>query len=113
LSRPSGWMRATLGYNGHMGCRITAAEGQEDANLTAREWRALIYVPSNHGFSAPHLRPEEGEEAAERGVGAADAEEWRSALGKALSWPNSRANPGHGSPAGGLRRRRDGRGGSG
>jgi hypothetical protein len=24
------------------------------------EWRALIYVASRHGYSAPHLRLEEG-----------------------------------------------------
>ncbi|HJQ28433.1 MAG TPA: hypothetical protein VJ827_03780 [Rubrobacter sp.] len=50
--------------------------------LTDSEWRALVYVASNHGFSAPHLRLEEGEEALD--VEAADAERLRSALGKAL-----------------------------
>ena len=65
-----------------MGYRITAAEGEEGASLTDPEWRALIYVASDHGFSAPHLRLEEGEEALE--VEAADAERLRSALGEAL-----------------------------
>ena len=51
-------------------------------NLTDPEWRALIYVASDHGFSGPHLRLEEGEEAL--AVEAADAEGLRSALGKAL-----------------------------
>ena len=53
--------------------------------LTDSEWRALIYVASQHGFSAPHLRLEEGEEAAEElRVEAADAERLREALGEAL-----------------------------
>ncbi len=68
-----------------MGYRITAEEGQEGANLTDPEWRALVYVASQHGFSAPHLRLEEGEEAAEElRVEAADAERLRDALGEAL-----------------------------
>ncbi len=61
---------------------MTAAGGEASANLTAPEWRALIYVASRHGFSAPHLRLEDGEEALD--VEAADAERLRSALGKAL-----------------------------
>ena len=61
---------------------IRAAEGEAGANLTDPEWRALVYVASQHGFSAPHLRLEDGEEALE--VEAADAERLRSALGKAL-----------------------------
>jgi hypothetical protein len=53
--------------------------------LTDPEWRAVIYVASQHGFSAPHLRLEEGEEAAEElRVEAADAERLRGALGEAL-----------------------------
>ena len=52
------------------------------ANLTDAEWRALVYVASQHGFSAPHLRLEEGEEALD--VQSADAERLRGALGKAL-----------------------------
>jgi hypothetical protein len=53
--------------------------------LTDPEWRAVIYVASDHGFSAPHLRLEEGEEAAEElRVEAADAERLREALGEAL-----------------------------
>jgi hypothetical protein len=71
-----------LGYNGLVGYRITAAE--EGVNLTDPEWRALIYVASDHGFSGPHLRLEEGEEAAELHVEAADAERLRDALGGAL-----------------------------
>ncbi len=54
-------------------------------NLADPEWRALIYVASQHGFSAPHLRLEGGEEAAEElRVEAADAERLRGALGEAL-----------------------------
>ena len=75
-------MPATFGYNGTVGYRITAAGGEVGANLTDPEWRALVYVASQHGFSAPHLRLEDGEEALD--VEAADAEGLRSALGKAL-----------------------------
>jgi hypothetical protein len=74
---------AALGYNGAVGYRITASGDEAGANLTEPEWRALIYVASQHGFSAPHLRIEEGEEEALE-VEAADAEGLRSALGKAL-----------------------------
>ena len=53
--------------------------------LTDPEWRALIYVASDHGFSGPHLRLEEGDEAAEElRVEEADAEGLRGALGEAL-----------------------------
>jgi hypothetical protein len=65
-----------------MGYRLTAAEGEAGADLTDPEWRALIYVASQHGFSGPHLRLEEGEEALE--VEEADAERLRGALGEAL-----------------------------
>ena len=75
-------MPAALGYNGAVGYRLTAAGGEVGANLTDTEWRALIYVASVHGFSAPHLRLEEGEEALD--VEEADAEGLRSVLGKAL-----------------------------
>jgi hypothetical protein len=61
---------------------MTAAGGEVGANLTDSEWRALVYVASDHGFSAPHLRLEEGEEALQ--MEAADAERLRGALGKAL-----------------------------
>jgi hypothetical protein len=67
-----------------MGYRITAAGGEVRAHLTDPEWRALVCVASQHGFSAPHLRLEDGEQAAEFRVDAADAEGLRSALGKAL-----------------------------
>jgi len=77
-------MTATLGYNGGVGYQITAAEGEVGANLTDPEWRTLIYVASNHGFSAPHLRLEKSEEAAQLRVKAADAERLRDALGEAL-----------------------------
>ena len=63
---------------------MTAAGGEVVVNLTDPEWRALIYVASRHGFSGPHLRLEEDEEAAELRVEAADAERLRGALGKAL-----------------------------
>ncbi len=75
-------MPTPLGYNGEVGYRITAEGGQEGVNLTDPEWRALIYVASQHGFSAPHLRLEDGEEALE--VEAADAERLRGVLGEAL-----------------------------
>ena len=65
-----------------MGYLITAAEDEEGVNLTDPEWRALIYVASQHDFSAPHLRLERDDEAV--GIEAADAKELRSALGKAL-----------------------------
>jgi hypothetical protein len=79
---PSGRMPVALEYNGPVGYRITAARGEVGANLTDPEWRALVYVASNHGFSAPHLRLEEGEEALD--VEAADVEGLRGALGKVL-----------------------------
>jgi hypothetical protein len=65
-----------------LGYRITASGGEGVANLADPEWRALVYLASQHGFSAPHLRLEHGEEALE--VEAADAERLRSALGKVL-----------------------------
>jgi hypothetical protein len=65
-----------------VGYRITAEEGEAGVNLTDPEWRALIYMASQYGFSGPHLRLEDGEEALD--VEAADAEGMRSALGEAL-----------------------------
>jgi hypothetical protein len=65
-----------------MGYLISAAESQTSVNLTDSEWRALIYVASQHGFSAPHLRLEAEEEALE--VDGSDTEGLRGALGKAL-----------------------------
>ena len=65
-----------------MGYLISAAEGQTSVNLTDPQWRALIYVASKHGFSAPHLRLEGEDETLE--VDGSDAEGLRSALGKAL-----------------------------
>ena len=65
-----------------MGYWITAAGGEVGANLTDPEWRALVYVASQRGYSAPHLRLEKGEEALD--VEAADVERLRDALGKAL-----------------------------
>ena len=65
-----------------MGYLISAAEGQTSVNLTDPQWRALIYVASQHGFSAPHLRLEAEEETLE--VDGSDAEALRGALGKAL-----------------------------
>jgi hypothetical protein len=61
---------------------ISAAEAETSVNLTDSEWRALIYVASQHDFSAPHLRLEKDDEAVD--VEAADAKELRRALGKAL-----------------------------
>ena len=65
-----------------MGYLISAAEGQTSVNLTYPQWRALIYVASQHGFSAPHLRLEGEDETLE--VDSSDAEGLRRALGKAL-----------------------------
>ncbi len=76
-------MPEALGYNGEVGYRLTAAGGEVRVDLSDPEWRALVYVASDHGFSAPHLRLEEGEEEALE-VEAADAERLRGALGKAL-----------------------------
>jgi hypothetical protein len=41
-----------------VGYLISAAEGETSVTLTNSEWRALIYVASKHGFSAPGLRLE-------------------------------------------------------
>jgi hypothetical protein len=65
-----------------VGCLISAAEGQTSVNLTDSEWRALIFLASLHGFSAPHLRLEGEDETLE--VDSSDALGLRSALGKAL-----------------------------
>ena len=65
-----------------MGYLISAAEGQTSVNLTDPQCRALIYVASLHGFSAPHLRLEGEDETSE--VDGSDAEGLRSALSKAL-----------------------------
>ena len=75
-------MLATLEYNKDVGYLITAADGGTSVNLTDPEWRALIYVASKHDFSAPHLRVERGGESVD--MRGSDAEELRSALGKAL-----------------------------
>jgi hypothetical protein len=75
-------MRASAKYNGAVGYLISAAEGQTSVNLTDPQWRALIYVASQHGFSAPHLRLEGEDETLE--VDSSDAEGLRRALGKAL-----------------------------
>jgi hypothetical protein len=75
-------MLATLEYNEVVGYLITAADGRASVNLTDSEWRALIYVASQHDFSAPHLRLERGSESVD--LGGSDAEGLRSALGKAL-----------------------------
>ena len=56
--------------------------GEVGADLTDPEWRALVYLASQHGYSAPHLRLEEGEAALD--VQTAEAERLRGALGKAL-----------------------------
>ena len=63
-------MLAALGYNGVVGYLIRAAGGEVGVKLTDPEWQALVYVASDHDFSAPHLRRERGEEAL--GVEAAD-----------------------------------------
>ena len=65
-----------------MGYLISAAEAETSVNLTDPEWRALIYVASQHNFSAPHLRLERGGQSVD--MGGSDAKALRSALGKAL-----------------------------
>jgi hypothetical protein len=75
-------MLATLEYNEAMGYLMTAAEGGTSVNLTDPEWRTLIYVASQHDFSAPHLRLERGGESVD--MGEANTHKLRSALGKAL-----------------------------
>jgi hypothetical protein len=55
------WMQ--LEYNEAVGYLMTAADHEEGVNLTYPEWRALIYVASQHDFSAPHLRLESDDEA--------------------------------------------------
>jgi hypothetical protein len=42
---------------------MTAADHEEGVYLTDPEWRALIYGPSQHDFSAPHVRLESDDEA--------------------------------------------------
>jgi hypothetical protein len=61
-----------------MGYLISATEGQTSVNLTDPQWRALIYAASQHGFSAPHLRLEAGDETLE--MDGPDAEGLRDAL---------------------------------
>jgi hypothetical protein len=75
-------MLASLEYNGVVGYLISAADGGASVKLTDSEWRALIYVASQHGFSAPHLRLEGGGESLD--LGGSDVKKLRSALGKAL-----------------------------
>jgi hypothetical protein len=65
-----------------VGYRLTAEEGEAGVNLTDAEWRALVYVASRYGFSAPHLRVEVRGQAID--VDPADVEGLRGALGKAL-----------------------------
>jgi hypothetical protein len=65
-----------------VGYVISSAEGQTSVNLTDPQWRALIYVASQHGFSGPHLRLEGEDETLE--VDGSDADGLRGALGKAL-----------------------------
>jgi hypothetical protein len=65
-----------------VGYLISAAEGQTSVDLTDPQWRALVYIASKHGFSAPHLRLEGKDETLE--VDGSDAERLRDALGKAL-----------------------------
>jgi hypothetical protein len=79
---PSAWTRAIGTYNGGVGYLISVAEGEASVKLTDPQWRALIYLASKHGFSAPHLRLETEDETLE--VDGSDAEGLRSALGKAL-----------------------------
>jgi hypothetical protein len=74
--------RAIAEYNVAVGYVISAAEGQTSVNLADPQWRALIYVASQHGFSAPHFRLEADDETLE--VDGSDAEGLRGALGKAL-----------------------------
>ena len=52
-----------LEYNEVVCYPMTAADNEEGVNLTYPDWRALIYVASQHDFSAPHLRLESDDEA--------------------------------------------------
>jgi hypothetical protein len=79
---PSAGTRASAEYNGAVAYLISAAEGETRVNLSDPQWRALVYVASEHGFSAPHLRLEERDQTLE--VDSSDANRLRSALGKAL-----------------------------
>jgi hypothetical protein len=65
-----------------VGYLISAVEAETSVNFTDPEWRALIYVASQHDFSAPHLRLVRGGESLD--LGESDAKKLRSALGKAL-----------------------------
>ena len=78
----SPWTRAIAKYNGAVGYLISTAEGQRSVNLTDPQSLALIYVASDHGFSAPHLRLEAEDETLE--VDESDADGLRLTLGKAL-----------------------------
>jgi len=75
-------MLAAIEYNEAVRYLISAAGGEASVNLTDPEWRALIYVASQHDFSAPHLRLERDDESVD--MGGSDAKALRSALGKAL-----------------------------
>ena len=63
-----------------MGYQITSG-GAAGENLTDAEWLDVLYLASEHGFSAPHLRLERGEDAA---IADADAAELYASLGRAL-----------------------------
>jgi hypothetical protein len=65
-----------------VGYLISAAEAGTSVTLTDSEWRALIYLASQHDFSAPHLRLERDDEVVD--LRAADAKKLRRALSKAL-----------------------------
>ena len=79
-------MLKAVEYNEAVGYLISAADGETSVNLSDPEWRALIYVASQHDFSAPHLRLERSGQVVD--VDAADVEGLRSALGKALEARN-------------------------
>jgi hypothetical protein len=57
------WMK--LEYNEVVRYPMTAADHEEGVNLTYPDWRALIYVASQHDFSALHFRLESDDEAAD------------------------------------------------
>ena len=60
-------MLATLEYNEAVGYLISAAGSEASVNLTDPEWRALIYVASQHDFSTLHLRLERDDESVDLG----------------------------------------------
>ena len=75
-------MRASASVQWGRGLPDLGGRGPDERKPNRPQWRALIYVVSKHGFSAPHLRLEGKDETLE--VDGFDAEGLRSALRKSL-----------------------------